>query len=78
MFNLFFTLALYLFQATDTLTKTYSEKWEGVQSGAGPSVLESNELIYIVLGVSLIIWFVLLAYLFRIEKQLKTMESKNQ
>jgi hypothetical protein len=75
MIQLFYSVILLFLQSADTLTQAYSEKWQGVQSTGGPSVLESNELIFIVLGVTLIVWFVLLGYLFKIEKQLKTLES---
>lgn len=63
---------------TDTLTQVYSEKWEG--AGADQSAfaqwMTSNDMIFVVLGVSLIIWFVLLTYLFKTERSLAKLEDE--
>lgn len=63
----------------DTLTQAYAEKWSGA-SGENVSAfvqfMTSNELIYVVLGVSLIIWFVLLFYLIRVDKKVTTLEKQ--
>lgn len=69
----------------DTLTKTYSQKWEagGGLEHAGPMIkaAASNDLIFIVLGVSLVIWFVLLFFIIRVDKKVgkleKEIEQKN-
>ena len=68
-------------QATvDTLTSTYSEKWDGVeqieQTNAFIHFMYSNDLIFVVLGVTLIIWFVLLFFLIRVDKKVSSLESK--
>lgn len=67
-------------QQVDTLTASYSEKWEGVTTTTGEPMLEteyafvqmmsSNDLWPVVLGVSLIIWFVLLFFVLRLERRL--------
>lgn len=66
--------------AVDTLSKTYSEKW---QAGSGfedaspvIKVAASNDLIFIVLGVSLIIWFVLLFFIIRVDKKVGKLEEE--
>lgn len=72
--TLFFIQFILIFQ--DTLTKVYSEKWDGVaQSGPVMRVLESNQLIYIVLGVTLIIWSVVLFSLRKLEQRLSKLEQ---
>lgn len=64
--------------AADTLSSAYAEKWQGTEGFESSNVImqamASNNLIFIVLGVSLIIWFVLIAYLVRIEKKLDRLE----
>jgi hypothetical protein len=40
--------------------------------------MSSNELIYVVLGVSLIIWFILLFFLFRVDKKVSKLEEQIQ
>lgn len=64
----------------DTLSQAYAEKWEGAEQAAqrGPvwvRVLGGNDLMPVVLTVSLIIWGVLLTYLIRLERRLKRMEQ---
>lgn len=66
--------------AVDTLTQVYSDKWSGINGenvNAFIQFMSSNNLIYVVLGVSLIIWFVLLFYLVRLDKKVSKLESKN-
>lgn len=64
----------------DTLTKSYSEKWEGVSESANQGgfveFMSSNELIFVVLGVSLIIWFVLIFFLIRLDKKVSQLEQE--
>jgi CcmD family protein len=64
----------------DTLTQVYSEIWEGASAseGAFASFMTSNDMIFVVLGVSLIIWFTLLSYLFYTERKLSTLEKEIQ
>lgn len=62
---------------TDTLTQAYSDKWEGAESSSNAFIqfMNSNELSFVVLGVSLIIWFVLIAFLYSVDRSLKRLES---
>ena len=66
--------------AADTLTQSYSSNWEG--SGAfehaSPAIqaAASNDLIFIVLGVSLIIWFVLLFFIIRVDRKVGQLEHE--
>ena len=64
--------------AVDTLTSSYSDKWAGVddpeQSSAFIQFMSSNDLIFVVLGVSLIIWFVLLFFMIRVDKKVSKLE----
>lgn len=66
-------------QGLDTLTAAYSDKWQGVETGEELSVVEqvlgSNNLIFVVLTVSLIIWFVLLTFLIRLDKKVARIEK---
>jgi hypothetical protein len=68
--------------ALDTLTKAYSDSWSGApgaeDAGAFIQLMSSNELIYVVLGVSLIIWLVLLFFLFRVDKKVSKLEEQIQ
>jgi hypothetical protein len=63
----------------DTLTESYTGRWEGVdgieESSAFIQFMASNDLIYVVLGVSLIIWFVLLFFLIRVDKKVSGLEQ---
>lgn len=65
--------------AVDTLTQSYSGKWEGTegveQSSQFIQIMASNDLIFVVLGVSLIIWFVLLFYIINVDKKLSKLEE---
>ncbi len=73
-------IALLITAAADTLASAYSDRWQGVQDPEHGNVImqamASNGLIFVVLGVSLIIWFVLIAYLVRLEKKLDNLEQK--
>lgn len=66
--------------AVDTLTKTYSQKWDATSGLEQASPLmkaaASNDLIFIVLGVSLIIWFVLLFFIIRVDKKVGKLEKE--
>lgn len=66
--------------AVDTLTENYSSQWEGSAGldQAGPLIqtAASNDLIFIVLGVSLIIWFVLLFFIIRVDKKVGELEKE--
>lgn len=65
--------------AVDTLTSSYSDRWEGVenteQTSAFVQFMSSNDLIFVVLGVSLIIWFILLFFIVRVDKKVTKLEE---
>lgn len=63
----------------DTLTQAYSDKWSGAeleQTNAFLTLMYSNDLIFVVLGVTLIIWAVLLFFLFRVDSKVSSLEDK--
>lgn len=66
--------------AVDTLTKNYSRKWDAASGFDQASPLiqtaASYDLIFIVLGVSLIIWFVLLFFIVRVDKKVSRLEQE--
>lgn len=66
--------------AVDTLTESYSTQWDGSAGLEQASPLiqaaASNDLIFIVLGVSLIIWFVLLFFIIRVDKKVGELERE--
>ena len=63
----------------DTLTQSYSDKWEGTQGIEQSSdflqFMASSDLIFVVLGVSLIIWFILLFYIIKVDRNLSKIEE---
>ncbi len=65
--------------SVDTLMSSYSDRWAGVESGEETSMfvqfMSSNDLIFVVLGVSLIIWFVLLFFIIRVDKKVSKLEK---
>lgn len=67
--------------SADTLSSAYSERWEGAVTNTESEyflieLLASNDLIFVVLFVSLIIWFVFIFYLVRIDKKVDALERK--
>ncbi len=63
----------------DTLTQVYSDKWMGTeleQTNAFIQFMYSNDLIYVVLGVTLIIWLILLFFLFKVDKKVTKIEHQ--
>jgi Na+/alanine symporter len=62
----------------DTLTQVYSDIWEGYQANesAFSRLMTSNDMIFVVLGISLIIWFTLLTYLFITDKKINRLEKE--
>lgn len=64
----------------DTLTKSYSQIWSGVeqteQTSAFIKFMSSNNLIFVVLGVTLIIWVVLLFFMFRVDRKVTKLEEQ--
>lgn len=66
--------------AVDTLTANYSDKWDGAagldQASPLIQIAASYDLIFIVLAVSLIIWFVLLFFIIRVDKKVGKLEEE--
>ncbi|MGF1669778.1 MAG: CcmD family protein [Balneolaceae bacterium] len=64
----------------DTLIQSYSDKWDGAggieNASAFVQLLASNDLIFVVLGVSLIIWFVLLFYMIKVDRKVSKLEKE--
>lgn len=64
----------------DSLSNRYSERWEGLdgieESSSFIQLMGSNDLIFVVLGVSLIIWFVLIFYMIKIDRNVSKLEKK--
>ena len=72
-------MLLKIFNSIDTLITAYSEKWIGAdEQSAGYFIrfMNSNDLIFVVLGVSLIIWFLLLFFLIRLDKKVTRLEKQ--
>lgn len=65
--------------AVDTLSDSYSESWqalEGIEQSSGfIQMMASNDLIFVVLGVSLIIWFILLFFIIKVDRNISKIES---
>jgi hypothetical protein len=63
----------------DTLTKSYSDQWGAMEqmeeASAFVQMMASNDLIFVVLGVSLIIWFVLLFFMIRVDRKVARLEK---
>ena len=66
--------------AVDTLTSNYSDKWDAAsnleQSGGFIQAMASGDLIFVVLAVSLVIWFVLLYFIMRVDKKVGRLEEQ--
>ncbi len=65
--------------AVDTLSSSYTDQWAGAESAEQTSAvitaMASHDLIFIVLGVSLIIWFVLLFFIIRTDRKVSRLEK---
>ncbi len=64
--------------AVDTLTSSYSDQWAGAgveESSAFIQFMASNDLIFVVLGVSLIIWFTLLFFMIKVDRDVSKLEE---
>lgn len=63
----------------DTLTKSYSDQWDAAgnfeEASSIIQFMASNDLIFVVLGVSLIIWFVLLFFMIRVDRKVSRLEE---
>jgi hypothetical protein len=69
---------IFLLIQTDTLTQVYSDKWAGPEAEKSffAEIMTSNDMIFVVLGVSLIIWFMLLVFLAKNERKLAALEKE--
>lgn len=80
MTSLFVTLPQDTSAAVDTLSEAYSSKWEATSglehSGTFMHMMASHDLIYVVMAVSLIIWFVLLFFMIRTDKKVGELEEE--
>lgn len=58
------------------------EDWEGMEeveySSSFMQLLASNDLIFVVLGVSLLIWFTLLFFIIRLDRKVSQLERQNR
>ena len=65
--------------SVDTLTQVYTDRWEGTAGLEEATFLmkwmTSNDLMPVVLGVSLIIWFILLWFIVRVDKKVTKLEK---
>jgi type VI protein secretion system component VasF len=77
MISALFTL---FFQAAAQDTSSFAPKWHGAQAvqDSNPFIatMASHNLIFIVLGVSLIIWFVLLFFIIRTDRKIIQLEKQ--
>jgi predicted acyltransferase len=63
----------------DTLSGLYTDKWDGPaieESNIFIQFMSSNDLIFVVLAVSLIIWAVLAFYMIKVDKNISKIEQK--
>lgn len=69
-----------VYAAADTLSDNYYQSWSGVGEQAEANIfiqiMSSNDLILVVLAVSLIIWFVLAFFLIRVDRKMDALEQK--
>lgn len=69
-----------VYAAADTLSDNYYQSWSGTgsqaEAGMFVQIMSSNDLIFVVLAVSLVIWFVLAFYLVRVDRKIDALEQK--
>jgi preprotein translocase subunit SecY len=81
MLNFVTMVGVILQYFTAVFALQYDDLWQG--SGAGDEsnmlmqAMASNNLIFVVLAVSLVIWFVFIFYLMRVERKLAQLEKKH-
>lgn len=79
MFNSFFLIVIAFFNfALELLSQDQPyDQYAGVEETEGlMGFLSSNDLILVVLGVSLIIWFTLLAFLINLDRKVTKLEQE--
>lgn len=69
-------------QAVDTLGKAADPKWKALSQMSQSTTLiqdmASHNLIFIVLGVTLIIWMVLLFFIIRLDRKVSQLEKEQK
>ncbi|HYW34680.1 MAG TPA: hypothetical protein VE868_04660 [Balneolaceae bacterium] len=80
MIQLLILLQQHASGADSLSSSSFAHKWHGAQSvqNGGPfiSMMASHNLIFIVLGASLIIWFVLLFFVIRTDRKITKLEER--
>lgn len=65
--------------SVDTLSSSYGDQWTALenadQSSGFVQFMMSNDLIFVVLGVSLIIWFILLFFMINVDRKVSKLEK---
>ncbi|MEX0928056.1 MAG: CcmD family protein [Balneolales bacterium] len=80
MLNSFFLLVIAFLSGALELYQNEEpyEQYQGAEATEGlMGWMASNDLIFVVLGVSLIIWFTLLAFLYKIDRKVSYLEQKH-
>lgn len=66
--------------SVDTLSSSYGDQWTALenadQSSGFIQFMMSNDLIFVVLGVSLLIWFVLLFFMINVDRKISKLEKE--
>lgn len=69
-------------QAVDTLSKAAGDKWKALSQMSQSTTLiqdmASHNLIFIVLGVTLIIWLILLFFVIRLDRKVSQLEKEQK
>ncbi len=69
-------------QAVDTLSKAADPKWKALsQMSQSTTIIQdmaSHNLIFIVLGVTLIIWLILLFFIIRVDRKVAQLEKEQK
>ncbi len=69
-----------IYSIADSLSGAYEDRWSGAPGEEESNILmqymSSNDLIFVVLAVSLIIWSVLAFYLIRVDKKISSLEKQ--
>ncbi|AXJ01501.1 hypothetical protein CYPRO_2255 [Cyclonatronum proteinivorum] len=69
-----------VYSAADSLADPVYQNWAGADTATEANmfiqIMSSNDLIFVVLSVTLIIWFVLAYYLVRVDRKIDELEQK--
>ena len=81
MLNFVTTVGVMLQYIAVAFALQYDDLWQGSGTAEESNVLmqamASNNLIFVVLAVSLVIWFVFIFFLMRVERKLTLLEKKH-